>query len=82
VNLLFIIAHIENESKDMCRNWLLQNDFENTFGEIRVGRFTRVAPTRSRGVPHDRARGTGGSPGEGFSSECLVLNVYGLGFRV
>ena len=38
VNLSFIITDMNNQLTDLCGNWLLQNDFENTLSEIRVPR--------------------------------------------
>jgi hypothetical protein len=32
----FIITDIKNKLTDLCGNWLLQNDFINTFGEIKL----------------------------------------------
>ena len=36
VNLFVIITNIRTKLSDLCGNGLLQNDFVNTFGEIRV----------------------------------------------
>ena len=34
VNVFFIISNVTNNLKNLCGNWLLQNDFINTFCEI------------------------------------------------
>ena len=36
VNLSLTITNIKKKLTDLCGNWLLQNDFMNTFGEIRA----------------------------------------------
>ena len=37
VNVSFIITHMKNRMTDLCRNPILQNNFENTFCEINLG---------------------------------------------
>jgi len=48
VNVSFIITDIKNELTDLCGNSLLQNNFINTFCEIRVYVGEVVGPGRAR----------------------------------
>ena len=45
VKLFFILMIMNNKLRDLCGNWLLQNDFINTFCEIRLLHFL---------IPHTR----------------------------
>ena len=43
VNLSFSITNIKKRLTDLCRNWHLQNDFENTLREIKPGQRLEVS---------------------------------------
>ena len=49
----YTITNIKNKLTDLCRNWLLQNDFNNTWCEIRARCFMFRVPGKKHTIEYD-----------------------------
>ena len=58
VNVFFTITYTKNESTDLCRNRLWQNDFKNTVCEINFLRSCAQETTNPRQAHQGSSQGT------------------------